>query len=454
MKRIISLGLVIIVFASVALAGGIVTNTNQSAEFIRTLNRNASTCVDAAYFNPAGLTKLSDGIYFSFSNQSVFQTEEVVNNFALLNDDTFTGDVAAPLFPDVHVAYKKDKLAVGASFMPIGGGGSATYESGLPSFEIPVSVLTAPSAEGGLQELGVTGYQLDTKFDGSSVYFAGQVGAAYAINDMISVAVGGRYVMANNAYQGHLKDIEVTADGSTYAAPGDYVRGLIPYYPDAMEMFLTMTALALDVATADAEVDAKQTGSGFTAIIGANLAPMDGLNVGIRYEHLTALELTNDTEVDDTGMFKHDSSFSHDMPAMLALGVSYKIMPQLKAEASFNYYMNTGVDWGGAEDNLENGFEGGAAFEYKISDALRASVGFLYSQGGATEDYQSDLDFSLNSSTVGFGVAYALNPNLEFNVGAANTFYTEGNNVAGGLYGDETYNKTSIDFAVGIKYKL
>ena len=40
------------------LAGGLVSNNNQSAMFTRLQNRNASTGIDAVYFNPAGLTKL------------------------------------------------------------------------------------------------------------------------------------------------------------------------------------------------------------------------------------------------------------------------------------------------------------------------------------------------------------------------------------------------------------
>jgi hypothetical protein len=137
MKRIISIGLAITLFASTALAGGIWTNTNQSAQFIRTLNRNASTCVDAVYFNPAGLTKLEDGIHLHFSNQSIFQTKEVTPVTAGITylQETYVGDVAAPLFPDVYAVYKSGNLAIGGGFMPIGGGGSADYPDGLPSFE-------------------------------------------------------------------------------------------------------------------------------------------------------------------------------------------------------------------------------------------------------------------------------------------------------------------------------
>ncbi|PIS27460.1 MAG: aromatic hydrocarbon degradation protein, partial [Candidatus Marinimicrobia bacterium CG08_land_8_20_14_0_20_45_22] len=61
-----------------------------------------------AYFNPAGLTKLSDGLHFDISNQSIWQKKTVNNNTATLNKDEFVGDVAALVFPTAYVAYKME----------------------------------------------------------------------------------------------------------------------------------------------------------------------------------------------------------------------------------------------------------------------------------------------------------------------------------------------------------
>jgi len=442
MRKTGVIGSIILFWVSTVLAGGIVTNTNQSAQFIRTLNRNASTCIDAVYFNPAGLTKLGDGLHFSLSNQSIFQTKTVKQSYTTITllQDEYPVKVQALLFPDIHVAYKTGNLAFGASFMPIGGGGSAEYEDGLPSFEVDVAGLTATLA--GATAGDITGYSMDATFEGSSVYFGGQADVAYKINDMLSVAVGGRYVMANNTYNGHVKDIKVTSSAMGPIAPGTYLTAI----GDPLGNADLVTA-----ATANKVIeDATKTGSGFTFIIGVNVVPMDGLNIGVRYEHLTSLELETETDVDIAGVLVDGAKEGADMPAMFALGAAYRVMPELKAEASFNYYMNTGVDWGGAEDNLENGFEGGVGFEYAITEALHASAGFLYSQSGATDDYQTDLDYSLNSSSIGLGVGYTIMPGLEINIGGVSTFYSEGENAGK----TETYNKTSIDFAIGVNFKL
>jgi long-subunit fatty acid transport protein len=395
-----------------------------------------------------------------------------------LGDKKFEGTVSAPLFPNVYVAYKMGSLAFSGGFMPIGGGGSADYADGLPSFETRVAPLAVAPA---LVAIGVNAYDLDMAFEGSSIYMGGQASVSYKLNDMISVAVGGRFVSASNTYTGHLTDIQINPGGVMQSAPtfftgaaGQYTAGATAAYAAAalftsygmLDSAAYYTAVGdaatasaaemtyLAAQTADLELeDATKKGTGFTAIISANISPMDGLNIGVRYETLTQLELETESDVDIPDVIEDGAKENYDMPAMLAVGASYKIMPALRAEASFNYYMNTGVGWDGTTrnvDNLENGFEGGVACEYKLSDALVASAGFLYSQGGAKDEYQTDLDFSLGSSTIGFGVGYSLSDNLGLNAGFANTFYTEGENAAG----TETYNKTSIDIAVGVNYSF
>src|SRR5450759_2257902 len=100
------------------LAGGLVTNTNQSAMFTRLQNRNASTGIDAVYYNPAGLTKLGDGFYASINNQTIGQTKTVINNYTYLDGTpkTYVGDVSAPVYPGVYLAYKIGKFAFSGGF--------------------------------------------------------------------------------------------------------------------------------------------------------------------------------------------------------------------------------------------------------------------------------------------------------------------------------------------------
>lgn len=175
MKKPITFVLQILFLSGMAYGGGIVTNTNQSAEFIRTLNRNASTDIDAVYFNPAGLTKLGDGFHLYLSNQTITQTRTVVGSYPTFNEKTFKGETFAPVFPNIYVAYRSGNLALSAGLTPIGGGGSAEFPKGLPAFEYTLAALAegipASALDAKLSPYGtINGYSLNASFSGSSVY--------------------------------------------------------------------------------------------------------------------------------------------------------------------------------------------------------------------------------------------------------------------------------------------
>jgi long-chain fatty acid transport protein len=202
-------------------AGGLLTNTNQSAQFIRMMSRNASLDIDAVYYNPAGLIKLEDGWHFSVSSQTIFQDKNVDCGFPLLNDPKYVGKVSVPVFPTAFAVYKKDKWAFSFGFGPNAGGGSAEFERGLPSFEIPISKVVPGLA--GLSQispaLAVTGYDADLYFTGSSIFWGFQLGATYEINEMLSVYGGVRYMPSKNVYQGSIKNIQLKVGGNMTPAP-------------------------------------------------------------------------------------------------------------------------------------------------------------------------------------------------------------------------------------------
>jgi len=198
-----------------AFAGGLLTNYNQSAQYVRMLSRNAALEIDAVFYNPAGLVKLEDGWHFAFYSQTIFQNREVNSEFPLLNDGYYKGETTVPVFPDLYAVYKKDKWAFSLGVGPVGGGGTSTFDRGLPSFEIPIS--KAVPALAGLSQihpdLGVTGYSADLAFDGSSTYWGIQLGATYAINDLFSVYGGVRIMPSTNAYQGSISNVMLEAGG-------------------------------------------------------------------------------------------------------------------------------------------------------------------------------------------------------------------------------------------------
>jgi long-chain fatty acid transport protein len=225
------------------LAGGLVTNTNQSIMFTRLQSRNASTDIDAVYFNPAGLTKLGDGFFVSLNNQSIFQTKTVTTNYESLspNPKEYVGEVSAPIYPGVYVAYNTGKLSFSAGFNPVGGGGGAKYENGLPSFEMGIADIPGQLTASGIP---TSQYAADIYFEGTSIYFGYQANIAYKINDMISVAAGVRLVTAKNTYNGYINDISINPNYPAFGA--SYTGGMVPatqFFADGQAFLGTTSAV-------------------------------------------------------------------------------------------------------------------------------------------------------------------------------------------------------------------
>ncbi|MCP4310047.1 MAG: hypothetical protein GY790_02185 [Bacteroidetes bacterium] len=487
MKKLTFIALSMMVTASSVLAGGLVTNTNGSAAWVRSLTRDASVGVDAVYFNPAGLARLKNGLHLSVSNQFISQTRTITNDYPLLSPTpkTYEAELTAPFFPTIYAAYKSEKWTFSAGFNVIGGGGSADFQEGLPSFENPISGLVpllqnslapidaAIEAIPGMENPGfsnVTGYNLDASFNGASTYYGIQVGATYAITDMISVAIGGRYVMANNSYEGSLTGITIDAPanyGGTQPA-GDYLRAVsevvTPFDP-VTGGFLVATAAALDVQTADQMLNATQSGSGFTPIIGVNLALTDMINIGARYEHHTKIVLTNDTEVDDVGMFPDGEETRGDLPGMFALGATLSPIDKLAINVGFNYFLDQGAYYGNVNESGEqinnettideNAYTFAASLEYKLLGILGLSVGYSGGNLGANDTYQSDISFANKSSSIAGGVFLELGEMVTINAGYVHVMYED---YSKGFDGPppytDNYGKATSIIAIGADISL
>ena len=436
---------------TVVLAGGIVTNANQSAAYVRMLARDASTSIDAVYYNPAGLTKLADGFHISLSNQSIFQKKTIENSFTYLNEHKYVGDVAAPLFPDFYAVYKKGKLALGFGFTPSAGGGSAEYKTGLPSFEIPVSMLV-PALN---IPMGVTKYSADVLFKGTSVFWGAQINGSYAINDMISLSLGARMIIAKNTYSGYLKNIMINPGGGPMTLANPFFTGI------------GNTPLANK--TANINVDAEQKGTAFTPIVGTNLTFGEKLNIGIKYEFQTNLTLTNSTKEDGTGLYSDGLKSRSDIPAILAFGIGYKALEKMRISAGLHYYFDKNATMEyykkntlGVVEKLKKTIDGNLyeialGGELDITDKVLISAGYLYAKTGVGGGYQTDFSHSLTSNTVGFGGAFKVTEKMQINLGMLYTMYSSDSKTItypeyGGLTAQESYNRTNIDFSIGVDY--
>lgn len=492
MKRLNLFAIGMLMLSPGLLAGGLVTNTNQSAAYARTLTRHATLGIDAVYYNPAGLGVLEKGLHLSLSNQTIFQTRTITSNYPYLagSPKSYEAELKAPIFPSIYAAYKLDKWAFSGGFNIIGGGGSADFKTGVPSFEIPVASLVpmlqgalAPIDQGlagaGLPDPGyrnISGYNMNAAFKGSSTYYGIQVGATYAINDIISVAIGGRYVMANNSYEGSLTGVTIDApqDYNGTQPPGDYLRTVAtnPYLDAATVGMLNGTALALDAATADAYLNAVQKGSGFTPIIGLNIHLSDMVNIAAKYEHHTKIELTNETEVDDVDMFPDGAKTRGDLPGMFSLGAELKPLNKLTASVGFNYFLDKSAYYGNMNENNEqinnetsideNAWSFAASVEYKFLGILGVSAGYNTGNLGVNDNYQSDLSYGLKSSSVAGGVFVNVTEMITINAGFTFVMYDDYSKsqayqplgFPAAIDFMDTYAKDTKLFAIGVDFSF
>ena len=120
MKKLLLISAATLIVSNSTFAGGILTNTNQHAAFLRMLSRGATTEIDGALSNPAGLAFLpKDGFHVGLSIQSAYQTRNIDASFMTYNgvsatgptvadkpfEKYYEGTAAAPVIPSLFAAY-------------------------------------------------------------------------------------------------------------------------------------------------------------------------------------------------------------------------------------------------------------------------------------------------------------------------------------------------------------
>ena len=147
--KIISVA-VFLATTTTALAGGILTNTNQSVDFLKNPARDAAIGLDGVYSNPAGVVFMPEGFHLAINWQYAHQTRTINSTnpiFALgkKNDGksskVFEGIADAPFIPSIQAAYNKGDLSLQFNFSIPGGGGVCEFDNGLGSFESAVGMI-------------------------------------------------------------------------------------------------------------------------------------------------------------------------------------------------------------------------------------------------------------------------------------------------------------------------
>lgn len=488
-------------------AGGLLTNTNQNIAFNRNFARVGAIGIDGVYFNPAGVAFLDQGFHLSLNFQNVYQTRQITSAFSIpafantpyeypftLNggDKTdgskfYEGKASVPILPSFQVAYNKDKWSFQAGFGLTGGGGKASFNEGLPSFERQIAILPALinqqlptfSTLLGQQETPATSYSMQSYMSGHQYNFGLQLGVAYKINENLSVFGGARFNYIYNKYEGNITNISADVNGNNqnlYEYFGSKAKLLTekaaalqaqavaaktqadayqaqanaatdPTAKAQLQAAANQYAAGAQQASAGAKlvsagadklnsskelvkdryVEVSQRGWGITPILGIDYRT-GKWNFAARYEFTTKFNIENNTKRDDTQKYENGVNTPNDIPGILALGAQYEVLKNLRVMAGYNHYFDKDARMDNNKQRFlkHNTQEFLAGVEWDINPTVTVSAGgqrTLYGLGDGK--YLTDLSFVTSSYSFGVGAKIKVAKNAHLNVAYFFTNYSK-----------------------------
>ena len=483
-----------------AWAGGLLTNTNQSIEFLRNPARDAAIGIDGVYSNPAGVIFLGEGIHVSLNLQNAHQTRTVETTFPLFVNNAgnpgqtlhkFEGNADVPILPSLHIAYNKDKWSYQFGFAITGGGGKCEFPYGLGSFEQVVGSLTsvAPSINQLYQTLGAFGipgmadhkmgdkYKFDSYMRGRQYYYGFTLGAAYKLTDNLSVYGGLRMLYGSANYYGYVKDINiehVNAGQSEMVNASQHFTELaanLNKYAGMMEGMgnaeaaqqlagAATQATKLGVASQDIELNCDQTGWGVAPIIGVYYKT-GKLNLAAKYEFKTRMRLKNKAAnslsaegIEMLDKFADGNSVAEDSPALLTVGAQYEILPSLRGMAGWHHYFDQDTkQW--TKEMLDDTNEYLLGAEWDISKVITVSAGGQRTQYGLKDAGMNDISFNVNSYSFGFGVGVNVTEKVKINAAYFQTLYDDYNKVTSETPRiSDCFTRTNRVIGLGVNFTL
>ena len=429
--------------ATTATAGGILTNTNQSIDFLRNPARDAAIGLDGVYSNPAGVAFLPEGFHLGINWQYAHQTRTITCNnpvFALGRKNggnttkIFEGVADAPCIPSIQAAYNKGNWSMQFNFSVPGGGGSCEFADGLGSFESVVGNIAHQ-----LQPLGATGYDMDGYMEGRNYYFGFQLGAAYKITPDLSVYGGLRLLYGTATYKAKISNIMVNTVGGYLdfgsflqgasttidAGIGQVNAGIAQYEAAGVPAPAELTAKLAQLEGTKQSLNALQKYSQGVNLLcnqwSVGVAPVVGIdykvghfNFAVKYEAKTQIHMKNESTVNEASeipavnKFRDAEKIDEDSPAQLAIGAMWSITDEVRLNLGYHHFYDKDATW---YNNTQNLLDGGtneylAGAEWDVTDRLTISAGGQLTRYQLTDAYMNDMSFVVNSSSVGFGFNY------------------------------------------------
>ena len=434
-------------------AGGLMTNTNYHIAFDRMFARGATTEIDAAYSNPAGLAWGHEGWQLSLNLQKPWQNRDIETSIpGFLGQDfnkKFNGKASAPIVPAIFASYKKDRWALSTMIGIVGSGGFVKYDEGVPMFNVMLESMLASKGVMPGQ------YSLNSQMKGKQYIYGGQLNFTYKIIDCLSAAVGVRANYYDGYYRGHV-------------IAGDH------------QLLGDLVSLKLDV---------DQRGWGFAPLVGIDFH-QGPITIGAKYEFRTRICTENKTNELEAGLgqklqatlaasdpaalqtiattlgtktaaYVDGAETRYDMPSLLTVAAQYEISPKVRAAVEYHFFDDKNAKMAGdRQKELSHGtHEILAGVEWDVCDKLTLSCGGQRTDYGLSDTYQQNTSFACDSYSIGLGGAVNLTEKMRLNFSYFCSLYSdytvESKNYLGTPYaGSDTYSRTNHVIGVGLDYKF
>ena len=481
MSKIKSLLAALLLTPATVFAGGLLTNTNQNAAFLRQMSQDAIIDITGLYANPAGTAFLNNGWHLSLDWQIAAQNRNITTSFPLFAFNAaapgqttreFKGEAFAPVIPSFQLSYNHDKWSVSAAFAVCGGGGKCEFDKGLGSFEalysstlygsvVPTMVeayaqaavpqliaagmpyadaVAKATADGLVYANNNFGYSMDSYMKGRQYNFGLQLGATYKALDNLAFFGGLRVVYANNNYNGYVRDVKYYVAGNPTSVP------------------------------ADLTLDCDQTGWGVTPILGVDWKINEHWNLAAKYEFKTRMRLKNSTTMNayaqaqvaagnaTLAQFADGESVANDIPGILFVGAQYSPIKPVRINAGFHYYFDkSATTYGDKQDLIDNNtWELTAGAEWDICKWITVSASWQSTNYGLSDAYMNDLSFNLSSNALGLGCRINACERCSIDVGYMHNFYKDRTVTTPTAIGDKVdlYKRTNDVVGVGVNLKF
>lgn len=415
MKKRLGLLALTAVLTSVAYGASIDHIQTYTPEYLGNQAQNGMINNVSVYYNPAGIVNLEKGTYVHIGAQLAVGHEKME-----YNGKDYKADLFQPI-PNFAMYKVEDDSALYWTFGGIAGGGDLEYKDGVAGTAVIEDIVAKnPLLSNLTGKVNTTG----SKAEGKNLYAQTTLGKVWKIDNKLSLSAAGRLVYGIRELKGDLY-LNTEKIGNHHAL-----------------------------------IDSERTAWGYGVQLGLNYQVDEKLNFAMRYDSRTRMEFKADGKNEPIklsqiptgtpGFTLPDLGFGdfypeyidgkktrRDLPAILAAGMSYKVTDNWTMALSGNYYFNKDAKMDRIEPSkalgllgakyveaeYDNGWELALGTEYRFSPKWAVLGSINYADTGAKVTSYDDVEYALNSVTLGTGLKYNPDETTEWVFTVCHFFY-------------------------------